>query len=162
MAYDNKEVPVNSGPSGKGPSNAELHYLMGAQLAQLGHYERAATEIIQALELQPDLHTARLQLGLLYLTLGQPERSLASWEPLGSLALDSWPRLFKQGLEALIHDDFERCVLLLEAGMSANTVNAPLNGDMERLAAKARAAAENRRAAAGAEAIRSDFSLYNQ
>ena len=162
MATDNKEVPPNFGRSGKEPSTAELHYLLGTQLAELKHYERAATEITQALELQPDLHTARLQLGLLYLTLGQPARAVASWEPLEALAADAWPRLFKQGLEALIRDDLARCVLLLEAGIQANTENAPLNRDMQRLLAKAREAGTKRRSESGTEAIRSDFSLYNQ
>lgn len=158
MAHANKALPMNFGQSRNGPSNAELHYLLGAQLAQLRYYERAATEMVRALELQPDLHTARLQLGLLYLTLGQPARSLASWEPLEALASDSWPRLFKQGLEALIGDDLERCVLLLEAGIHANTVNAPLNDDMKRLVIKAREAASKGRP----QSIRSDFSLYDQ
>ena len=167
MAYDNNEGALNSGRLAGHLGTAERHYLLGAELAQAAEYERAVAEMTRALQLQPNLHTARLQLGLLYLTLGQPAQSLATWQPLDALDPQAYLRLFKEGLEALIRDDFVRCVALLEAGIRANTQNAPLNQDMGRLISKARAATSQRKPAqppapGGADEVRSDFSLYDQ
>jgi tetratricopeptide (TPR) repeat protein len=152
------------------PDNAPLRYLLGATLASDQQYDRAADEMMHALQLQPDLHTARLQLGLLYLTMGQPpSRSRAIWEPLERLAPGSPLRLFKQGLEALVRDDFAACVDLLEQGISANHDNQALNHDMELVLQAARqrlAAAQSRSSEASGTVtepqVRTDFSLYNQ
>jgi tetratricopeptide (TPR) repeat protein len=167
MAHENDEVSASPRRPSGNPGNAELHYLLGAELAQAGRYEAAAAEMTRALELKPNLHTARLQLGLLYLTLRQPQRSLAIWQPLEALGSASCLALFKQGLEALIRDDFGRCVSLLEAGIRANTDNAPLNGDMERIVHKAREALSQGKPGGtatedAADVVRSDFSLYGQ
>jgi tetratricopeptide (TPR) repeat protein len=152
------------------PENAPLRYLLGATLASDQQYERAADEIMHALQLQPDLHTARLQLGLLYLTMGQPpSRSRAIWEPLEQLAPGSPLRLFKQGLEALVRDDFATCANLLEQGIHANHDNQPLNHDMELVLQVARqkltptqARSSETSGTLSEQQLRTDFSLYNQ
>jgi tetratricopeptide (TPR) repeat protein len=155
----------------RAPDNAPLRYLLGATLASDHEYERAADEMMHALQLQPDLHTARLQLGLLYLTMGQPpSRSRAIWEPLDALAPTSPLRLFKRGLEALVRDDFADCVDLLEQGIRANHDNEPLNHDMGLVlrAARESLVREESRApgpsgtVAPEPAVRTDFSLYDQ
>src|SRR5512138_2338046 len=120
--------------------NGELRYLLGAELAQRGEYEQAAIELTTAVELQPTLHVARLQLGLLYLTLARPSDALAAWSPLETQADGAYPKLFKHGLECLIRDDFAGCIARLEQGIAANTVNAPLNRDMALIIDKCRAA----------------------
>ena len=50
------------------PGNAELRYLLGAELAQRREYPEAVLQMRTALDINPKLHFARLQLGLLYLT----------------------------------------------------------------------------------------------
>lgn len=157
------------------PRNAELRYLLGAELAQQKEYDEAVVEMSAAIELDPQLHFARFQLGLLYLTMARPANSMATWAPLESLDENAALKYFKRGLEALIRDDFNTCVGLLRQGIQLNTQNAPLNRDMtlviERVgdaaAAKpAEAAAEPaaKTAAppepAGQEEVRTDFSLY--
>ena len=67
------------------PGNAELRYLLGAELAQRREYPEAVAQMRTALDINPKLHFARLQLGLLYLTLAQPDDSLAVWAPLEEL-----------------------------------------------------------------------------
>ena len=141
--------------------NAELHYLLGAELAQAGDYPRAVVEMGRAIELQPELHTARFQLGLLHLTMAEPQHSLAVWAPLeqsGNPALKS----FKRGLEALIRDELAACIGFLEAGIAANTVNPPLNRDMRLVIENTRRALQPQPAPAGPQAVRTDFSLYGQ
>jgi tetratricopeptide (TPR) repeat protein len=135
-------------------TEAERHYLLGAELAQAGHYDRAVQEMQAAVQMQPDLHTATLQLGLLHLTRNEPANAIATWQPLGQLDAEAPLRLFKEGLEALIYDDFELCAQLITRGIAANHVNPALNRDMQLVVARAR---ETQR-----RAVRTDFSLYNQ
>jgi tetratricopeptide (TPR) repeat protein len=118
------------------PGNAELRYLLGAELAQLREYPEAVAAMHTALEINPALHFARLQLGLLYLTLSQPDRSLAVWAPLEDLDESAALKAFKRGLEALIHDDFPACIGYLQQGIDLNKHNVTLNEDMTLLIAR--------------------------
>ena len=120
------------------PGNAELHYLLGAELAQRQEYPEAVRQMRTALDIDPKLHFARLQLGLLYLTMAQPDDSLAIWAPLEELEETAALKAFKRGLEALIRDDFSSCIGILQRGIDLNKQNAPLNHDMTQLIAKVR------------------------
>ena len=152
------------------PKNAELRYLLGAELAQQKDYEGAVVEMHTALELDPALNFARFQLGLLYLTMARPDQSIATWAPLESLDESAALKFFKRGLEALIRDDFDTCVTLLRQGIELNTQNAPLNRDMmlviERVGEALAPAATEQLApppaapSAKEDAVRTDFSLY--
>lgn len=112
------------------PGNAELRYLLGAELAQQRDYDGAVVEMRTALAIEPKLHFARLQLGLLYLTMARPNESVEIWGPLEALDDDAALKYFKRGLEALIRDDFAACIGHLQHGIQLNTQNAPLNRDM--------------------------------
>ena len=106
------------------PGNAELHYLLGAELAQRREYSEAVAQMRTALDINPKLHFARLQLGLLYLTMSQPNDSLAIWAPLEELEETAALKAFKRGLEALIRDDFGSCIGFLQKGIELNKQNA--------------------------------------
>jgi len=114
-------------------ANAELRYLLGAELAQRREYSEAVVQMRTALEINPALHFARLQLGLLYLTMSQPADSLAIWAPLEELDEGAALKAFKRGLEALIRDDFAACIGYLQQGIDLNKMNATLNDDMSQL-----------------------------
>jgi tetratricopeptide (TPR) repeat protein len=120
------------------PSNAELRYLLGAELAQRREYPEAVAAMQTALEINPKLHFARLQLGLLYLTMSQPSDSLLVWAPLEELDETAALKAFKRGLEALIRDDFPTCIGFLQQGIDLNKHNATLNDDMTQLIARVR------------------------
>jgi tetratricopeptide (TPR) repeat protein len=115
------------------PGNAELRYLLGAELAQRREYPEAVVQMRTALDIDPKLHFARLQLGLLYLTMSQPDDSLAIWAPLEELDESAALKAFKRGLEALIRDDFGACIGFLQQGIDLNKQNATLNDDMSQL-----------------------------
>jgi hypothetical protein len=83
-----------------------------------------------ALAIDPSLHFARLQLGLLYLTMARPNESVEIWGPLERLEDGAALKYFKRGLEALIRDDFSACIDYLQRGIELNSQNAPLNRDM--------------------------------
>ncbi len=120
------------------PGNAELRYLLGAELAQRREYPEAVAQMRTALDLNPKLHFARLQLGLLYLTMAQPDDSLAVWAPLEELEENAALKAFKRGLEALIRDDFSSCIGFLQQGIDLNKQNATLNDDMSQLIERVR------------------------
>jgi Flp pilus assembly protein TadD len=163
------------------PLNAELRYLLGAELAEGGDHEHAIVELATAVKLEPALHTARFQLGLLHLTLARPAECIAAWEPLDTAEGEPCLKLFKHGMEALIRDDFRQCIDLLQRGIALNTTNVPLNRDMAMVVAKAQEALDAHatiqppvqpatesatqtaaQSAEDASSVRTDFSLYSQ
>lgn len=144
------------------PRNGEIRYLLGVALAEHRRYQEAVLELSAALALNPLLHTARLQLGLLHLTLAQTQHAAAVLAPLESLEDTAALKHFKRGLEALVADDFSTALAHLQQGMQLNTENPPLNGDMQLIADRIAAAMESsptaERPAVGQE--HTDFSLY--
>lgn len=114
-------------------ASATVHYLLGAEYAQIKLYDRAVGEMESALALDPTLSIARLQLGLLWLTSGAGDRAAQVFGALDELP-DSDPlRHFGAGLCALIKDQFDDTVRLLEAGIALNSTNPALNGDMRKI-----------------------------
>jgi tetratricopeptide (TPR) repeat protein len=120
------------------PGNAELYFLLGAEHAQRQEFTEAVQQMRTALDIDPKLHFARLQLGLLYLSMSKPDDSLAIWAPLEELEETAALKAFKRGLEALIRDDFKSCIGFLQRGIALNKQNAPLNHDMTQLIEKVR------------------------
>lgn len=122
------------------PDNVNMAFLLGAEHAQIGMYDRAEAEFKRAIELDPGLAIARFQLGLLQLTQARPADAKATWQALDDLPVDHALRLFKQGLEALAEDRFDAARALLTQGMSANQINPDLNRDMANVLANIPAA----------------------
>jgi tetratricopeptide (TPR) repeat protein len=116
------------------PTNAKAHYLLGAEHAQIGLFDRAASEMAKALELDADLDAARFQLGLLLLTSRQVQAAESTWKHLDRLGTGNAFVLFKTGLLHLARDEFDASLRCLREGLTANTSNAPLNADMSRIA----------------------------
>jgi tetratricopeptide (TPR) repeat protein len=114
-------------------NDARLHYLLGAEHAQIGLYDRAVEEMQQAVKLDPALDTAHFQLGLLHITSGRAEAAAEAWKPLDRLGPEHPLFLFKTGLVHLAKDEFTECEEYLRRGLSANKSNAALNNDMQRV-----------------------------
>lgn len=148
------------------PRNGEIRYILGAELAQQRRYDEAVLELSAAIALNPLLHTARLQLGLLHLTLAQTQHASAVLAPLEDLGDDSALKHFKRGLDALAVSDLQSSYDSLKHGIGLNTDNAPLNADMQQLMARIAATIEANAAAAKGTTddkprdVRTDFSLY--
>lgn len=148
------------------PRNGELRYLLGVALAEHRRYQEAVLELSAALALNPLLHTARLQLGLLHLTMAQAHHASAVLAPLENLEDTAALKHFKRGLEALAVDDFGTALASLQRGMELNTENEPLNGDMKLIADRITAAmaanqgTESNDTAAQPAGVHTDFSLY--
>jgi len=109
------------------------HYLLGAEYAQIGMYERAVGEMESALALDPALATARLQLGLLWLGGGTVDRAESVLAPLAELPPDDPLRHFGAGLVLLIKNRLGDAAARLQQGIALNRSNAPLNNDMRKI-----------------------------
>jgi tetratricopeptide (TPR) repeat protein len=144
------------------PRNAELRYLLGVEMAEQRDYEGAVLELSAAVALNPLLHVARLQLGLLHLTMAQPHHTVAVLAPLENLDDAAAVKFFKRGLEALIRDEFEQCIAFLQRGIELNHENEPLNRDMSLIIGKVQEALQSRETPTmpAEEPVRTDFSLY--
>src|SRR5688572_14161352 len=92
------------------PRNGEIRYLLGAELAHQQRYDEAVLELSAAVALNPLLHTARFQLGLLHLTMAQVQHAAAVFAPLENLEDDAPLKHFKRGLDALSVDNFAEAV----------------------------------------------------
>ncbi len=115
------------------PDDARIAYMLGAEHAQLGLYDRAEAEMARAIDLDPALHTARFQLGLLQLTQAKIGEASSTWRGLDVLPDGHALRLFRDGLEALAADRYEDARTIIQAGLGANDFSAELNRDMESL-----------------------------
>lgn len=116
-------------------ATAIAHYILGAEYAQSKLYERAAIEMGRAIEIEPGMAIARLQLGLLWLTAAQVDNALYVLGPLQELDDQDPLCLFGQGLTHLVKDEFDQATACLEAGIAANSVNPALNNDMRKILA---------------------------
>jgi tetratricopeptide (TPR) repeat protein len=121
------------------PMNAKARYLLGAEHAHIGMYDRAIVDIGEAIRLDPSLIAAHFQLGLLHLTSGTPLEAERAWEALDGLAPTEPLYLFKVGLTHLIHDRLKECAAALEQGIARNATLPPLNVDMQRVLDEVRA-----------------------
>ncbi|MES1190154.1 MAG: tetratricopeptide repeat protein [Steroidobacter sp.] len=156
---------------GDSSDEGQLRYLHAAELAQQQRYAEAENEFAAALVMNPSLHTARFQLGLLQLTNGNVDAARSTWASLMDTASPAELQCFVRGLDALIQDDFPTAIAHLQKGISLNRTNAPLNKDMAMVIEKINAANTHTsapRVAATSTAepeslsTRTDFSLYNQ
>lgn len=113
------------------PKDGKLAYVLGAEFAQIGMYDKAEEEMARAIELDPSLLTASFQLGLLRMTLGKVDEAKLAWSALDTLADDNPLRLFKNGLELLAAEQYQEARALLEQGIALNSFSPELNRDMQ-------------------------------
>jgi len=157
---------------GTSHDEAQLRYLRAAELAQQQQYAEAESEFIAALTMNPGMHTARFQLGLLQLTNANVTAARATWAQLLDPNTPVDLQHFVRGLDALIHDDFQTAIAHLEVGISLNHTNLPLNKDMQMVIEKIRVAMESPAPPTKASMstdekpadspTRTDFSLYEK
>lgn len=118
------------------PRNATGIYLLAAEYAETGKRELACRELARAVEFDPGLHTARFQLGLLRLTLGQLHSGLEALRPLTALPSQHFLCCFARGLEYLCCGDIVHCKKWLEEGIKQNRQSGALNENMQKILGK--------------------------
>lgn len=118
------------------PDDPRLHFLRGSILAGRQRAIEAHASLSRAVELAPDFHIARYQLGFFELTSGEADAALSTWGPLLRLPEAHPLRLFVEGLTHLVRDEFAEAIGKMQAGVAQNTENAPLNNDIALLIAE--------------------------
>jgi len=121
----------------RGDASAEALFLLGSEYAQVGLIGDARGCLERAVGLAPDYAIARFQLGLLYLTSGQPEPALETWAPLDRLEAShpqaAYLGAFHRGLRHLVKDEFPSAAQHLAQGIELNQDNPALNANMQRM-----------------------------
>lgn len=113
------------------PGDPRLSFLHGSILVSAGRLIEGYQAMEAAVAMAPAYAIARFQLGFLQLTSGEADKAVATWAPLATQAAEPYLRKFKDGLEALIRDDFAGAIEALRAGIALNAENEPLNRDMQ-------------------------------
>ena len=113
------------------PNDGRIAYVLGAEFAQIGLYDKAEEEMKRAISLEPQLYTAVFQLGLLLMTQGKVSEAKTVWDKLDVLNEDHALRLFKNGLVSLADEQYNVARILLEKGLVLNTFSPELNQDMQ-------------------------------
>jgi tetratricopeptide (TPR) repeat protein len=123
------------------PAAGLPQFLLGAELAAMGNMDQAEAAFANATRLAPDFPMARYQLGLLQFSSGRAAIALLTWQPLLHLPdSDPLPH-FVNGFAALAQDRFNEALRHYEQGLSLNTTNDALSGDIEKVIAGIKALA---------------------
>ncbi|MBU6955217.1 hypothetical protein [Hahella sp. HN01] len=113
--------------------NAKNTYLLAAEYAEIGMYERAYETMQKAVDLDPQLWTAHFQAGLIKFSVGDTETAREAWSKLDALPESSPLRIFKNGIIKCLDGDLESGEASILQGLEANNSNPALNEDMKRL-----------------------------
>lgn len=112
------------------PTHAGVVYFTGVIYVQTGLAERALQSFQHAVQLNPDLHLAHFQLGLLFYTSEREAQAIDAWRPLDRLGEAHPLYLFKAGLEALERQEFDACRDFLNKGIAVDPQSGPFNEAM--------------------------------
>lgn len=136
------------------PNDPRLHFMRGSLLAGQGAPLEAHASLRKAVELAPDFHIARYQLGFFELTSGEVDGALSTWGPLLRLPETAYLRKFVEGLTYLIRDEFRTAINSMQEGIALNRENEPLNDDIRLLIEECeKTAARGTGAETGAETL---------
>jgi len=145
------------------PVNPAAHYLLGAEFAQDQRYGDAVVHFTTAVEQSPSLWIARLQLGLLWLSLSNPTAAAMALQPLNELPETDALHHFGRALTALCSGDLPGASSMLQTGLQLGADNAPLLADMRRLLdatmSRMREAAESPSATGDARQVSHDLAI---
>ncbi len=115
------------------PADPRLHFMRGSILAGKQQPIEAHAALARAVELAPEFHIARYQLGFFELTSGEVDRALSTWGPLQRLPAHFYLRKFVDGLIHLVRDEFDDALARMREGIALNHENEPLNNDIRLL-----------------------------
>lgn len=82
----------------KEPENAAAIFLLAAEHAELGLYDRAIEGMLKCISLSPEIEMAHYQLALLYIQKNEQEKAFPLWQHLAENANDESIKLFSRGI----------------------------------------------------------------
>jgi tetratricopeptide (TPR) repeat protein len=117
------------------PGSGLPQFLLGSEFAALGQMDRAETAFANAALLAPEFPMARYQLGLLQFSSGRAATALLTWQPLLGLPQTEPLPHFVNGFAALAQDKFQEALQHYRQGLTLNTTNEALSGDIRKVIA---------------------------
>lgn len=120
------------------PSDSRAHFLLAAEHAELGLYDRAEDGMRRALDIDGELHTARFQLGLLQYTRGNAADAAATWSGLEKLGPGDPLVLFKSALLNIQAGSLDPAIQELESALEVSASNPALRNDISKVLANVR------------------------
>lgn len=121
------------------PQDASALYLLAAEHAEIGMFERAEQEFRMVIDRAPELFTAYLQLGQIHYLMGRVDDAAATWTALDQLGENDPLFLFKSGLLAAAANRTEEAASFLAKAKETVPEGGALKKDI--IAALARLAA---------------------
>lgn len=113
-------------------ASANAHFLLGAEYAEIGLYDRAQACMKTALQLDPNSSITRFQLGLLLVSCGNGVEAEETLRHIHAASDILTP--FAKGLIHLIHNEFDAALTALQQGIALNGNNPGLIKNMQALA----------------------------
>jgi len=112
------------------PENPVAIFLLAAEHAELGLYNRAIEGMEKTIELDPTIEMAFYQLALLYLQQGLADKCPPLWEHLRTESNEACVKLFSEGM-LLLETDREAALALINEAVDTTTANAFLQKSIE-------------------------------
>ncbi|MDA0910900.1 MAG: hypothetical protein O2809_05010 [Proteobacteria bacterium] len=116
------------------PENAQAHFLLGAEYAEIQLLHKAISAMQRALQLQPNMTIAVFQLAILYLYLGD-KTAMSPYIKILTKEVEEghYFQYFGQGLSALVNENFIQAHDNLSKGIAVNQENLALNQYIENI-----------------------------
>lgn len=115
------------------PQNAQAIYLLAAEHAELGLFDRAIKGIECALAIDPSIDMGRFQLGLLYLYTNELAKASETFTFLLQRTATPSLKTYAEGMIALCNDNLLDACEKLALGLSKENDNAALKNNMQSL-----------------------------
>ncbi|MDM4772926.1 lipopolysaccharide assembly protein LapB [Solimonas sp. SE-A11] len=132
------------------PKDARAHFMLAAEHAELGLYDRAEEGMRRAIDLDGSLHTARFQLGLLQYSRGDATSAADTWIELEKLGDRDPLNLFKSALVYIQGGSFAQAIQELESALEASDANPALKNDIAKVLTNVRGKLADEQAAPAA------------
>lgn len=116
------------------PDNAQAIFLLAAEHAELGLYNRAIAGMEKCLALDPGIEMAYYQLALLYIQQGNNFDSRKLWQHLSENSSDQILKLFAQGM-LVLDSDRPLAIDLITKAAEQETHNKALQQSVEKILA---------------------------
>ena len=119
--------------SAAAPAWAIPHFLIGSEYAAQGQMDKAEAAIANAVLLDPGLHIARYQLGLLQFSSGRAAAALVTWQPIMQLQGEQGLPHFVRGFAALAQDRIDEAKEHFAVGLTVPEVNPAVASDIQKV-----------------------------
>ncbi len=121
------------------PNNYDGLFLLGSEYAEVGLFEEGINAMKQVIESVEDAHLVRFQLAMLYVTTGLNDKALKQFQVLSDLPGDNALSIFSAGLTAIIQEEKQQGIALLEKGLTLPSNNDALSQNMSKMLEKIKA-----------------------